>query len=505
MYRAATLSCLALLLLLAPFEPRAVAQDAAAERLFTEALRILKTGDGNGALKELELLVQQFPTDRLAPKALLQVADIRRAQGDNDGTRKALERLRSDYGRSLESAAAFVRQAEIETEQARRRSDLEEARATFRRVPLLYGRATYPNLTDRVRARIRVGEISLQLGDNATAVAELLAAVEDEPASNLTGRARLLLGTALTRSGEWVAAAEVLQRLATEADATTSTENEREAAIRLLSLIHRRIIRPQSGSSPFLTATRYPASGIQLKEPSGVAAAEDGRLLIVDPRLPLVALIDADGSFLESIALRDAERPGWSLGAAFTVTASRIVLPFVDQESPQFLEPIPGKEKPLKDLLAAERGQFGDWFILAKGWRSLLIFQSSRQGQELLATSKPEPKDVAQDFLGRIYVLDGKGKQVLRVGVDRRQADIVLKGNWKRPTALALDPLGNIYILDRGNRIIEMFDSSGQKQASLGPSLGGGIELRAPVDLTVDGSGRLFIADSKLPFIVLLD
>ncbi len=504
MHRAATFYCLAFLLL-ALFNTPIAAQDAAAERLYAEALRVLQAGDSAGALKELELLVQQFPSDRLAPKALLQVADIRRAGGDTDGTRRALERLRADYGRTLESAAAFVRQAEIEAEQARRTSDLEEARATFRRVPLLYGRETYPNLDDRVRARIRTGELSLQLGDNAAAVAELLAAVEDEPASNLTGRARLLLAKALTRMDEWVAAAEVLQRLATEQGSATSSEDERASAIRLLSLIHRRIIRPQSGHGLWQSATRYPASGLQLREPTGVAAAEDGRLLIVDPRMPLVALIDADGSFLESIALPAPGRPGWSLGAAFTVTETRIMLPFAAQESPRFLEPVPGKEKPLKGLLAAERGRFGDWFVLAKGWRSLLTFQSSRQGQELLANSKPDPVDIAQDVLGRIYVLDGKGKQVLRVGVDRRQADIVLKGTWKRPVALALDPLGNIYILDRGNRSVEMFDNAGRKQASLGPSLGGGIELRNPLDVAVDGSGRVFIADSKLPFIVLLD
>ncbi|MEM7586171.1 MAG: tetratricopeptide repeat protein [Acidobacteriota bacterium] len=504
MHRAATFFFLALSLL-ALFPTPTAAQDPAAERLFAEALRVLEGGDPSSSLKELQLLVQQFPTDRLAPKALLQIADIQRALGQREATVRALEQLRSEYGRSLESAAAFVRQAEIEAEEARRVSDLEAARATFRRVPLLYGRESYPELEDRVRARLRTGEISLQLGDNATAVAELLAAVEDEAASHLTGRTRLLLATALTRTGEWVAAAEVLQRLAAEEGAATSTEAERAAAIRQLSLIHRQVIRPQSGLPPWLSATRYPASGLQLKEPTGVAAAEDGRLVIVDQRLPLVALIGADGAFSESIALRDAGRPGWSSGAAYTVTETRILLPFVSQESPRFLEPVPGKEKPLKGLQAAERGPFGDWFVLAKGWRSLLAFQSARQGQELLATSKPEPKDIAQDFLGRIYVLDGKGKQVLRLGVDRRQADVLLEGAWRRPVAITVDLLGNLYVLDRGNRTIDLYDANGRKQSTLGPVLTGGIELRNPVDLAVDGSGRLFIADSKLPYVILLD
>ena len=159
----------------------------------------------------------------------------------------------------------------------------------------------------------------------------------------------------------------------------------------------------------------------------------------------------------------------------------------------------------MKGLLAAERGRFDDWFIIARGWKSLLSFVSPRQGQALLGATRPEPVDLAQDHLGRIYILDGDTKAVLRLGVDRRQVETLIKGGWKRPVALALDPLGNTYVLDRGNRTVEMWNATGQRLAKLGPQLGGGIELRKPVDLAVDGSGRVFIADSDLPSVVMLD
>ena len=77
--------------------------------------------------------------------------------------------------------------------------------------------------------------------------------------------------------------------------------------------------------------------------------------------------------------------------------------------------------------------------------------------------------------------------------------------DWKRPVALDLDRLGNLYVLDRGNGTVEMFDAGGRRTARLGLVLGGGVELRSPADLAVDGSGRLFIADNKLPFVVMLD
>ncbi len=483
----------------------AAAQDPAAKRLFAEALRLLEAGEGEHAREELQLLVQQFPKDRLAPRALLQVAEIQHARGDLQATQLVLERLRSEYARSLESAAAFVKQAEIEVQQARRLADLEEARATFRRVPLLYGRESYPELEARIRARIRTGELSMELGENQGAVSEFLAAVEDEPPGPSTGRARLLLATALTRSGGWIAAAEVLQRLASEDGAATSTAADRARAGHLLSLIHRRLVRPAAGSALWPDASRYPSGGLQMKEPSGVAAAADGRLIITDRRLKTAVLVSADGQVEQRAKVEASGRPGWSGGGAYVVTDLGVSVPFNGLEPRRFLEPRPGKEKPLKSLLAAERGRFGDWFVIARGWKNLLSFVTPRQGQALLDAAKPDPVDLAQDHLGRIYLLDGNSKSVLRLGVDRRQVDTVIKGAWKRPVALALDPLGNIYVLDRGQRTVEMWTPAGKRQARLGPGLGGGIELDKPVDLAVDGSGRVFIADNDLPYVVMLD
>ena len=160
----------------------------------------------------------------------------------------------------------------------------------------------------------------------------------------------------------------------------------------------------------------------------------------------------------------------------------------------------------LKGLEAAERGFFGHWFILAKGWKGLLSFETRRKGQELLGRHNPDFNDLARDGRGRIYALDRKEKNVSRLAIDRRWDGIVLEGSgWKRPQALAIDRLGRMYVLDRGSRTVLVYDADGQRLDSLGPQLGGGIELRSPVDLAVDGSGRLFIADEKLPFVAVLE
>ena len=383
-------------------------------------------------------------------------------------------------------------------------------------MPLLYGRETFPELADRAKARIRSGEISLLLGEPEAAAAELLAAVEDEPPSVWTGRARLRLGRALAEGGEWVAAAEVLQRIAAETDppeepglaavTATSSAEDRSRAARLLSYLYRHFARPAAGQQPWLTAGSFPASGLTLREPSGVAAHEDGRVLVVDRRSNLAVLVEGDGKVFDRRTVEDAVRPGWTAGGTpFVVTQTKIELPFADQRS-SFLEPRPGKEVALKGLEAAERGFFGHWFILAKGWKGLLSYETRRKGQELLGRHNPDFNDLARDGGGRIYALDRKEKNVSRVGIDRRWEGIVLEGSgWKRPQALAIDRLGRMYVLDRGSRTVLVYDADGQRLDSLGPQLGGGIELRSPVDLAVDGSGRLFIADEKLPFVAVLE
>ncbi|MCP4657011.1 MAG: hypothetical protein GY856_16490 [bacterium] len=493
-----------LIILLAGLYGPATAQDPAAERLFQEARRLEQEADATAALQDLMLLVQQFPADRLAPRALLRIVELHRARGERDAAKTAAEQLLANHARSPEAAAAFNLQAEIQVEEARGPVEIEEARATFRRVPLLYGRESFPDLEARSQARIRTAELSLLLGEPDDAAAELVAVIEDAPPSRWTGRAQLRLASALVAGGEPTAAAEILQRLAAAGD-ETSDAADRARAGRLLSLLHRRLLRPLAGQRHWLTSGRFPASGLALREPTGVAAAEDGRVVIVDRRLPLVALLDPDGRELGRKALRDAQNPGWLAdGRPYVAVEGTVVLPF-DGERFAFSDPRPGRDTAMKNLFAAARDPFGYWYVAAKGWKSLLRYTSPRQGRELLGSSRPEFKDLARDQRGRIYALDAEAAQVVRIGIDGRPEGVIVRGSWKKAEALAVDPLGHLYVLDRDTRQVEVFDPGGQRLTRVGPQLGAGVELRQPVDLAVDGSGRLFIADSKLPFVVMLD
>lgn len=486
-----------LAMLLGTVAPTARAQDPAVERILRQAERLQSEGQTAAAVGELDLLLRQFPNDLQAPRALLLMANLQRAGGDRAAAQVALEHLLSQHARAPEAAHALNLQADMVLDSARDSQDLSAAQNISRRVPLLFGRESYPVLEARSRARLRSSEISLLLEEPSTAAAELVAALEDEPPDSTRGAVQLALARSWIESGHWQAAAGVLEQ------AAASPGGIQTEARRLLSLLHRRVLRPLAGQDPWLVRGRFPSAGLDLREPAGVAAAPDGRVLILDSRLPLLVLLAADGRELGRRSLDDLDRPGWLAdGRPFVLGSGGVVLPF-DATNYAFSDPRKGT--PIKNLVTATPGMFGDWFVVGRGMKSVLHVPADGRGRELLTASKPGIVDLARDHLGRIYALDPKAAQIIRMNRDGATETIAVTGDWKRAVALAVDELGYLYVLDRGQRQVSLYDPSGQLMSRVGPDLGNGIELRTPVDIAVDGGGRLLIADSKLPFVVMLD
>lgn len=497
------------------------AQDAAAQRLYREAQR-LEADDRQSAIDAYALLLEQFPRDRLAPAALLRTANLHRAAREPAKTEFALERLIGDYGRSPEAAAGFLTRGEIQLAVARTAAELEDARATVRRVPLLFGPSAYPDLPARAEARLLEGRVSRLLGDDASAEASFITIIEDEPPGATASLARFALARLLIDRGAWQPAAEILQRTVDQAGregnpgagspadnaAPSSDPIALEVAAsgaerRLLALVHRRIIRPIATGKLFMSQRRM-ATGQALRAPARVAAHEDGRLLVVDESSPTVAVLAPDGRVLGRGTVRDAAAPWWDRSRPTLASGDTWVQPFGGR-SAQLTEPGKGNG-PLKGMLAAVRGALGDRFVVARGETGVLRYTVPRLGAVLMGDAKEQFVDLAADAHGRIYALDRNADQVRRIGVDRvPEPGVLLAGDWKRPVAIAADALGWVFVLDRGNRRLDVFDDAGNRVASIGPTLADGSELRAPTDVTVDGEGRVTIADPKLAALVVLE
>ncbi|MFQ5351263.1 MAG: hypothetical protein ACE5EG_12550, partial [Thermoanaerobaculia bacterium] len=146
----------------------------------------------------------------------------------------------------------------------------------------------------------------------------------------------------------------------------------------------------------------------------------------------------------------------------------------------------------------------GGWLVLADKPARVLLYEPGRRLHRTLVVGKDrEPVDLGADRRGRLLVLDRRARTVTRFASGDSRGERLIAGSWERAEAVTVDPAGNIYVLDRGARRIEMFDRHGQRLTGLGPALPGGLELERPADLTVDGAGRIWIADSRLGLVVL--
>jgi TolA-binding protein len=491
----------------AAFESAAPPQSTeAAMRLFLDAERAEEEGDLEAALERYELVAQQFPDHELADDALLRLARGRWVMGDAMGAEEVINRLKGSYQGSPGSAGAFVLEAEMTASNARGVHDLQDARETLELVPTLYGRAEYPTMEWRAQALLRSGEVSMLLGEVGKAAAAFLEAIEDEPASAWTAEARLGLSTVLLRSGDWVSAMEVLQRIIDEAGEAGTDLVVVEAARRRLSLAHRLVLRPSLGQRPWASTRRLQVSGTQFKDPVGVAATETGRLALVDEGIPLVIILGPTGATEIKKTAQDVRHPFFTPdGSACVANKESVWFPATSLRE-DFEVPDGDDVDLLEDLRSGTRGIFGDWLILDGNKKQVLLFSANMTYRDaVVGGDSSEPVDLERDYLGRIYVLDREANNVVRLGPDGTGNVRVASGNWRRPEALALDELGNLYVLDRDAKMVRVYNSTGQQLWEIGPSLPGGIELRSPRDIAVDGSGRLYIADKDLPAVLILE
>ncbi len=486
--------------------PQSDSEDSAAvQRLLLEAQRREQEGDLDGALQDYLLIADRFPQDPGAAQALLSLARGRHRMGDAAGSESAARRLTESFPDSPHAAGGFFQLAELEAASATNSAALEESRAILRNVWVLFGRQRYPALVWRSAAQVKSGELALRLGALDEAAGLFVAAIEDEPTSAWTGRAYLGFAAVALAGREWLAASQVLQEMVDRSrDSLPVSPSELRQARNGLTLIHRLEIRPAAGEKQWQTARRLPLS---FKRPIGVAADPAGSLTVTDEGERQVIVVGAAGDVTMRRSYDKVHRPAWGLqGEPLVAVDDGLARPESGQRL-TFTVPRKQRQQPLEGVLAGEQGALQEWYLLTDKPAQVLHFDPGAGYRSWLTDpDQVQAVDLARDRLHRLYVLDRRGKRVLRYSAQGvPDVTVAASAGWKRPEALTVDAIGNVYVLDRGSRRIEIFDSTGNRIATLGPTLPGGMELETPRDIAVDGAGRLIVADSKLGAILVLE
>ncbi len=474
------------------------------DRLLSEAAQLEQDGEREAALAKFKLLSDQFPEAPSAAEALLRQIVGNRELGRDDDAEEAARALIGTHPRSVQAAGAYTLLGQLEEERAEDEEGLDKARDLLENAVLLFPRAGYAEQPWRAEAAVRGARVALWQGRDAEAARALVDVIDLEPRSRWTLAARLELAGLLLDQSDWREAAGLLQEVVDGAGDGEDLRALASLAGSRLGLVHRLGLRPQAGRDRWLTDRVVTAAP---EKPIAVAARRDGQVAVT-PAKGSTVVLDSTGRVVKRWAHEAGRHNSWS-GTELLVATEESAATFSEEASRRnrnlkFASPPSEKKTHIRRLVAVEPAPFGRWLVLAAKPARVLLYEPERRLHEALVEGKGrEPVDLARDRRGRLLVLDQRARTVTRFATGDTSGERLLSGSWDRADALAVDPAGNIYVLDRGKRRIEMFDRDGTRLTGLGPSLPSGLELQRPADLTVDGAGRIWIADSKLGLIVL--
>jgi cysteine-rich repeat protein len=148
------------------------------------------------------------------------------------------------------------------------------------------------------------------------------------------------------------------------------------------------------------------------------------------------------------------------------------------------------------------------------------LFELSADGGPAAATALANPTGIAFDSSGRLLIVDSHAHRVRRIELDGTISTVAGKGTagfsgdggpatsaeLDTPYGVAIDSLDRILIADNRNHRIRRVETDGTITTIAGTGFGGfsgddgpatSAQLRFPVDVAIDSTGRIFIADTS--------
>jgi TolA-binding protein len=501
-----------LLLILLVVSPVPAQDTGIVQKLYDNALQLLRTGKPEEALKGFEQIYQSYGKSAQAADALFQAATYYYPTTEledlglagRDSIQKAiplLERIRRDYGTSGRAPEALYRLGLLALEPENPKANSDEAYAAFTSVANVYpgsslvGPALYGAAVSQMRSEAF-----------GTAIEDFSRLLEQVPEFSAAPQARLAFGYCLFRADDFPRAMEEYQKVRD----LYPSRAEAQVAVERLTLLHRLRLNPSVGRGvSYQLDPSFPGKlqSLGAKSLVSMALGPDGNLLVGDGRGGAAIMVDPTGKVTGRLLLPDLQAVASDRRGTAALAGGGIFL--MGTRQAPLIRPDSSASRPVKEVGALALDREGRILVAdTKAGEILLYGRDLNFKASLHRTASGRLAAVQVGFDNQVYVLDSKersisvysdGKLLSRLRLDEPPASIAL------PLDLAVDDLGDLYVVDGAAARVVVLDSTGKRVLStlVSDKTKGG--LSDPQRVEVDRQGRIYVYDRKADAIIRFD
>jgi TolA-binding protein len=473
------------------------AQDAQSEQLarlqYRAGMAFLADNKTQEALKDFEKVVELYPRSSVAGAALLQIAQCQLDAGAIDKADAAVERLQKFYSTSESASMGMVLAGRILLAKNRSAANVESAISSYRRVGIMFeGSSAVP------AAIYYTGEALRLSHRDDEAIRSYRQVSTDYPESEWAPRAMLGEAQCLVLTGRATLAMDVLQRVRQRFPARVEAAT---TAVAWNTILYRLYLRaPAQPAYQYVAQKSIPAAASRLKDISTMAISATG--LIHAANADTVLVFDVTGKREPDLPARETRAILFDRSRQPVLVCKESVVSPEIRARPLGVKKPDGTIRTLTDVASGLLTSGGDLLVVDSNTKNIGRFSSS--GTYVGSFASVFPERMAIDVTDRVASIDQDGSGVSIFDHDgRARPKIPVRGQgyeFDQPRDIAFDALGHVYVLDRNKATVWVFALSPQPRLLTGfsvPVKSPGVFRRA-VCFALDSAGRLYIYDDDV-------